>query len=412
MPVRLALSVSCVLATSGGVGSAAGGDAPPAVVARPRSVIFIMCDGMGPGMFSTASELTRDSRGMLAMETMPVTGFVRTASLTGPITDSAAAASAFATGWRVKNSALNWLDDGSSVPSLVDMCEARGMATGLLTTTDFTDASPAAFVARVPTRHNHPEIYAQMVRSSVDLIVGGARTATLQNAPKGDIDPKTPVVPLSDALRQRANQAGRVVLVDPLTLPAQTDGSTRVLVAPPERTPYDDAFGPKMDRTLRAALGMLSSDPDGFFVFAEVEETDNAGHANDADRAVAGVLEGDEALKVALEYQRSHPDTLIVLTADHDTGSMSLDNRGDYKSGTGGVAWVSKNHTASRVPVFASGPGAERFTGTHENSELFTIVRDLLGLDAGGATAWCASDGAAQAATGNTTGTTTGSAPN
>ncbi len=370
---------------AGVAGSSGSVDVPsPAAAAdvgapeRPRSVIFILCDGMGPGMISTVSELTRAQRGPLVMETMPVTGLVRTASLTSAVTDSAAGATAYATGQKCENSAVNWYPDGSQHRTLAEMAEDRGMATALLTTTDLTDATPASFIARAPKRSMHGPIFDQMVASGVDLLVGGLRTASLQTDGKPQGLTKETPVPLSETLRRRANQAGRLVINSLDALPPSVSDGTRVLVAAPERPPHDDAFGPLMGETLRAALEMLSTDPDGFFVLAEVEETDNAGHAADTERAITAVLEGDETLRVALEFQKRHPDTLIVLTADHDTGSLSLDNQGRYATPENAVMWVSKNHTANRVVVFASGPGAHRFTGTHENTAIFGIIRDLM----------------------------------
>ena len=359
-------------------GASPSGVADAGAPERPRSVILILCDGMGPGMISTVSELTRAQRGPLVMESMPVTGLLRTASLTSAVTDSAAGATAFAAGRKCENSAVNWYPDNEIRRTLVDMAEDRGMATGLLTTTNLTDASPAAFVARVPRRSMHGPIFQQMTESGVDLLVGGLRAVTLQTDGGPEGLRKQDPLPMSETLRRQANQAGRLVLQSVEGLPSSTGDQTRVLVATRERSPHDDAFGPPMAETLRSALAMLSSDPDGLFVVAEVEETDNAGHSADTERAITGVLEGDETLRVALEYQKKHPDTLVLLTADHDTGAMSLDNQGRYSTPENAPMWVSKNHTASRVVIFASGPGAHRFTGTHENTAVFDIVKDLM----------------------------------
>lgn len=373
---RHTLALTALICLSG----AAHAAAPDESAGRPRSVIFVMCDGMGPAMVSTIAELTLDSRGPLVMESMPVTGLIRTASLTGPITDSAAAATAYATGFKAANRALGWFPDQSTHATLAELAERAGKSTALMTTTDLTDASPAAFIARVPDRKLHRAVFEQMVGSSVDVLAGGLRAASLQTEGVPDnLTDETPV-PFSGTLRATAIDDGRTVLTDPAALPDTTTPDTRILLAYPERSPYSDAFGPKLAQTLAPTLAMLGSNPRGFFVFAEVEETDNAGHANDTDRTIAGLIEGDEALRVALDYQVSHPDTLVILTADHDTGSFTLDNRGDYKAHQGTPMWLSMNHTATRVNVYAKGPGAERFTGVHDNTEVFTILADLMGL--------------------------------
>lgn len=358
-------------------GSAAAVAAPEGDQVRVKSVILIVCDGMGPGMVSTVAEATRESRGPLVMESMPVTGLLRTASRTGAVTDSAAAATAYATGRKAENSTVNWFPGEPETETLVQLAERSGRATGLLTTTNLTDATPASFIASSPSRHQHAEIYKQMIASDVDLLVGGLRVAAIQSGAE-----KRDVIPMTPEMQRAALVAGRLVLTNASGLPAKTDENTRMLVSYSERSPLTDAFGPKLSETLGAALRMLGSDPDGFFLMAEVEETDNAGHGNDTDRVIAGLIEGDDALRVALDYQREHPDTLVLLTADHDTGSMAYDNEGNYKRGDGKVMWVSGNHTATRVPIFASGPGAHRFTGMRENTEVYDIIRELMGTPA------------------------------
>lgn len=353
---------------------------------RPTGVILLIADGMGLPMMCTVAELTRAQRGDMAIESMPVVGLVRTNSASGLVTDSAAAATALATGHKADNSAVGWFPDGSTHTTLVELAEAAGWATGLLTTTDLTDATPASWIARVPDRKIHTGIFDQMIASSVDLLAGGLRTASAQTTRQ----PATPgqPYPIPPELRDRSVAADRLMVHTHHLLPATTGDSARVLLAYAERSPYDDAFGPPMADTLRAALSMLAVDPQGFFIMAEIEETDNAGHANDTDRAVAAVLEVDDAVRAALEFQKANPGVLLLLTADHDTGAFSLDNLGNYKGSGGTPLWISKNHTATRVPIYAAGPGAERFGGFHDNTEVFNILTGLMGLnDPGAATA-------------------------
>lgn len=366
---------------------AAGAAAQPAAnhhaSGRPTGVVLLIADGMGLPMMCTVAELTRAHRGDMAIESMPVVGLVRTNSASGVITDSAAAATALATGHKADNSAVGWFPDGSTHTTLVELAESAGWATGLLTTTDLTDATPAAWIARVPDRKIHTGIFDQMIASSVDVLAGGLRTASVQTA-RELATPGVPY-PIAEDLRKRSVSAGRLMVNAPHLLPGATADTTRILLAYPERSPYDDAFGPPMAETLSAALAMLASDPQGFFIMAEVEETDNAGHANDTDRAVFAVIEVDDTVRTALEFQKANPGVLVLLTADHDTGAFSLDNLGNYKGPGGTPLWVSKNHTATRVPIYAAGPGAERFSGFLDNTEVFTILRDLMGLSPTGA---------------------------
>jgi alkaline phosphatase len=339
-----------------------------------RGVIFIQADGMGVAMLSGARTLTRNA-GPLAIESMPATALVITSSATGPITDSAAGATAYATGVKVPNRAVGMDASGRELRTILEEAESRGLATAILTTTDLTDASPAAFVASVPKRSMHEAIFEQMTSAGVDVLVGGLRTASLQAEPTA-VDPGDAAVALSARLRTRAESEGYAIAEDFAAFLTLASDDRPILFSPPQRT-RPDAFGPALAESLRVALEVVSRDPDGFFVFAEVEETDSAGHANDLDRALAGVREADDALRVALEFQKRFPDTLIVLTADHDTGGLSVTTL-DYAEKFE-VRWASDAHTDHLVPLFASGPGQRLFAGVIDNTDVPRRIARSLG---------------------------------
>lgn len=343
---------------------------------RARSVIFIISDGLGVAMASTADVLIESDR-PLPMATMPVTGLVRTWSATGVITDSAAGATAYATGYRVPNGSISMAADGTELRSILRDAEDRGMATGLITTTDLTDATPAAFAANIPTRKLHAAIFEQMIDRGVDVLVGGLRTASIQAEPgiskAGDHT-------LARSLVAMAEAKGYAVIEGPDAAGVSELSDRPTLIVPSERE-HKDAFGPPLAETVRPILARLANDPDGFFLVIECEETDTAGHANDLDRTLAGVREVNDALAVALAHQAEHPDTLVVLTADHDTAGLAITS-GDYAGGTYETLWISGNHTAQWVPVFASGPGSAAFTGVHDNTALNALVREALGFEA------------------------------
>jgi alkaline phosphatase len=308
---------------------------------------------------------------------MPVTGLVKTASLTGVVTDSAAGASAYATGHRVLNRALAVTPDGTPIPSVTGKAKERGLAIGLLTTTDLTDASPAAWAVHVPTRRMHAAIFGEMLAFGPEVMAGGIGVASAQYDRISDDEIGEGPMPVSEGLVERAREAGYTVLIGN---DAVRSGFSGKVLAIGSQRETRDAYGPPMEELMSSALDVLAQDPDGFFLFAEVEETDTAGHANDTDRAVAGVLETDRALRVALDFQREHPETLVILTADHDTGGLSVGPEG-YASGETYVRWVSGDHTSHWVPVFASGPGAERFTGVHKNTDIGRLLAEALGIE-------------------------------
>ncbi|MFG0327069.1 MAG: alkaline phosphatase [Phycisphaerales bacterium JB037] len=347
----------------------------------PRRVIFILADGMGVAMLSSV-DLLREADAPLAIESMPVTGLIKTSSRTGPVTDSAASASAYATGHRVRNGSLSITPQGTPLTTVLEAARDAGLATGIITTTDLTDASPAAFASHVPSRRLHAEIFKEIIDTRPDLIVGGIGKASIQELGLDKDDLPEGTRPKAPAFIERAASAGyRVLDSDEAILDElASDAGTPVLALADPRANFDDNYGPPLADTLERALATLARDPEGFFLFVEQEETDSGGHANDLARVIAGVEEVDAALRVALAFQREHPGTLIVLTADHDTGGLSLDS-GDYESGRADTLWLSGNHTTHWVPIYAKGPGAGRFTGVHENRAVARLLARGLGLD-------------------------------
>jgi len=343
----------------------------------PPRVIFLLADGMGVGMLSSANDL-REGTEPLAIESMPVVGLIKTRSLTGAVTDSAAGATAYATGHKVENAALAMTPGGVPIRSITDGARERGLAIGLITTTDLTDASPAAFVVSVPSRNAHAAIFEEMVRFGADLMVGGLASASIQ---RDRIDPELlegRPVPISESLTKLAEQGGYLLLNgdDEILDGLGSHPGERVLGIASRRE-LDGSYGPDLGQTVRRALDHLVRDPEGFFLFIEQEETDTGGHANQTDRVVEGVLEIDRALRAALDFQREHPETLVVLTADHDTGALSV-GPSDYESGELYVRWVSKDHTSHWVPIFASGPGAQAFTGVKDNTQIAPLLAEAL----------------------------------
>jgi len=373
--------IALVLAVSLAGSPASGGPADAETSRKPRRVIFILADGMGVAMLSSANEL-REGSEPLAIESMPVTGLIKTRSRTGPVTDSAAGATAYATGHRVKNGALSITPRGTPIPAVTDLAKEKGIAIGLITTTDLTDASPAAFAVSVPSRNMHAAIFEEMVGFGAELMIGGIGVASAQRERLSAEDIGTGPMPISDELLDLAREEGGYSVLrgdDAILGGLGSRPGSRVLGVASQRA-HQDAYGPALERTVASALALLANDPDGLFLFVEQEETDTAGHANDLARAVAGVVEVDRALRAALDFQREHPETLVVLTADHDTGGLSIGPE-DYETEETYVRWVSGDHTTHWVPVFASGPGAEAFAGVHENVEIAALLAEALGVN-------------------------------
>jgi alkaline phosphatase len=259
--------------------------------------------------------------------------------------------------------------DSQPRTTVLEVAEEAGLATGLVTTTLLTDATPAAFAAHVSDRNQRFQIAHQIAAQGIEVLLGDGREA---------FDPATrpDSLNLIDALRR---DHSLVETADELERIAAADSVIALLGF----FSIDSVFRtsdrrPALAGMTGAALDVLSRDPEGFFLLVENEHTDHFGHRNlPLADIVAEVLHLDSAVRVALEYGRGNASTLIVVLGDHETGGLTL-----VPDSTGALAasWSTTDHTAEMIPVFAIGPGAERFGGIRTADE---IGRALLEAVAG-----------------------------
>ncbi|HEX9730103.1 MAG TPA: alkaline phosphatase [Gemmatimonadales bacterium] len=333
--------------------------------AAPVRVILFVADGAGAGHWGIASwALERP-----AVMQFPVAGLVDTQGADHVVTGSAAAATALAIGVRTSRGALGVDRNGQPHETAFEAARAHGRATGLITTTSIVDATPAAFITHSRTRRDWPMIFADYARFQPEVMLGGGRAILSGSFGRGRADGSAirngyTYVTTADALR-----ALDLSHTDRL-LGLFTDGD---LPLAPERDP-------SLAGLTDAALHVLGRDPDGFLLLVEQEETDTQAHRNAGiDTLTREMLALDDAIQTALRYREDHPETLIVVTADHETGGLSV--RGDYTGEPGDIAlyYHTTGHTAEPVPIFAIGPGAQMFGGFIRNDDvgrhLLAIVR-------------------------------------
>jgi alkaline phosphatase len=328
----------------------------------PRRVILFIGDGTGVGAW-TAARVSADA---LAVARLPVAGLVDTREASGKITDSAASATALATGVQTFNGAISVGPDSQPVTTVLERAESRGMATGLVATSSLTHATPAAFAAHVPDRDRQFEIARQLAGQGIEVLLGGGRRW---------FDPATrpDSADLLGGLRRRSTFVESAAALQNLAL-----DSVKCLVGlfaadgmPPaaERTPT-------LTEMTLAALAVLDEDPDGFFLMVEGSQPDWRAHDNRPLTTVAAeVLDLDRAVAAAIDYSARHPETLIVVTADHETGGLSVvaDSSGAFAA-----TYAGNGHTAALVPLFARGPGAEPFGGLKSIDAVGRLLLDYV----------------------------------
>lgn len=331
----------------------------PAPAGAARNVILFIGDGMGFEQVEAAGMVATGQPGTLSFENFPFRGSVRTGNVDGEVTDSAAASTAMGTGVKVGNGVISMALPGNGAPleTALERFKASGKSTGLVTTTIITNATPAAFGAHEPSRSNYSGIADDYLNDSrPNVLLGGAEHLTAG----------------------AAAAAGYTVVVDRDGLQA-LEREPEVLVSGQFGSgdmPYEsDGLGglPHLSEMTLAALKILENDPDGFFLLVEGGRIDHACHANDIERTIGETIEFSRAVAVAVEWSDSHPDTLLVVTADHETGGMQVlanNGAGNLPS----VAWGTTGHTSVPVPVFALGIDAEPVPGTLENTAIFHLL--------------------------------------
>ena len=371
-----------------------------------RSVILLIGDGMGQAQRTAARLYSVGRDGQLAMDTLPVAGMARTWSTESVVTDSAAAGTALATGVKTYNKAIAVDPDGKPVPTVLEKAKEAGKSTGLVTNVWLPHATPASFAAHNADRDDYLGIALDMFDHDVDVLLSGGEDYFLPKGTVGcfpDDGDRTDGRNLID--EAVAKGYGHVCTEADLSGvdPSNTDRLLGTFADYNMSRPYSPSLAEMTDK----AIAVLSENSSGFFLMVEGGQIDQAAHVNNALGTLGDVAGFDEAVKVALEYQAQHPETLVIVTADHATGGLTIEdvpqdsacpepNAGDprecgtllhedgpFSENRGDdfwVDWTSTNHTADDVPVMAVGPGSAALAGTYENTHVFEAMRDALGL--------------------------------
>ncbi|GAA4569163.1 alkaline phosphatase [Micromonospora coerulea] len=373
---------------------------------RARNVILINGDGMAAAQREAARLHLVGLDGQLTMDELPVSGQLTTSpnDPKTPVTDSAAAATAWATGERTYNGAISVDVDGNPLPTLGARAKAAGRATGLVTTAQVTDASPAAFFANTANRSAQDEIARQYLEvTRPDVILGGGEDWWLPAGVAGAY-PDRPAEDRAEASRgtkgdliTEAKARGYQYVSTADQLQAAKGGRLLGLFANEELfQPRREGAGGRYDppaslATMTAkALSALSTNSKGFFLLIEEEGIDGFAHVNDGAGMLQALGELDRAVAVARDYAATHPDTLVVVTGDHECGGLTIEDTGTAdESGDGPfpikgssltftLDWTTSGHTGVDVPVTAYGPLAERFTGKHPNTHVHDVLARIL----------------------------------
>ena len=330
----------------------------------PKNVILMIGDGMGLTQIQAAMAANGNT---LNIERFHTIGLSKTSSASSFITDSAAGATAFSIGEKTYNGAIGVNSDTIPVKTILEYAEDAGIATGLVSTSAITHATPAAFIAHQPSRNMAEEIAADFLKTDIDVFIGGGKDHFANR--KDGFD-------LTDSLRQM----GYHVSFELNDIENVKSGKLAGLLSPDGMPPFSKGRGDMLAPSAMKAIELLNQNKSGFFLMIEGSQIDWGGHANDPEYMVSELLDFDNTIGKVLNFAEKDGNTLVIIIADHETGGLTLPHGSDILGDSTSTHFSTTHHTAVMVPVFSKGPGENQFAGIYENNTLFDKMMYALGL--------------------------------
>ncbi len=327
-----------------------------------RNVIFLIGDGMG--LSHTSMLEIEEGYRPTAFDRAQSVALVATRSANNRVTDSAAAGTALATGSKTNNSALGLTPDSVELVSMMELARDRGRATGLVVTCYLQHATPAAFYANSMSRSRYDAITEQLVACDFDVLIGGGTRW------------------MNEQRWQLIRDKGYTIVESHEAL-ATAEGDRLFAMLAEEYLPKAPERGNYLPEATQKALELLSRNKEGFLLMVEGSQIDGAGHANDAAYLLAEMRDFEQTIAAAMDFADRHKGTLVVVTADHETGGLTMPSgKSDFTLSESGIDYRfgSGSHTAIRVPAYFYGTAAEQFGGQMDNTELATKLMEVMGL--------------------------------
>ncbi|MDF1575529.1 MAG: alkaline phosphatase [Bacteroidales bacterium] len=330
---------------------------------KPNKIILLIGDGMGLSAVSTGFYYGDQPSVFKRFQEI---GLQQTSSASHKVTDSAASGTALATGTKSYNGAIGVDTSRVSLQNIAELLASMGWSTGVVATSTISHATPASFYAHVEQRSMEEEIAAQLLDSKIDFFAGGGREKFNMRKDSADL---------------LALAAEKGFVIDTTGLPAPgTLSADKKYGFLPEAGPMPPRLkgrGEFLPEATSLALSYLSQNQEGFFLMVEASQIDWAGHANDAEYLVGEMLDFEKVIAAALDFAEKDGNTLVVVTADHETGGFTLGPQ-EPKPGEKRYpdyayiepVFATGQHSATLIPVFAFGPGAEQFKGIYQNTEI------------------------------------------
>lgn len=338
----------------------------PQLPKKAKNIILMVGDGMGitqisAGLYSNSNTLQ--------LERIKTIGLHKSYASDKLITDSAAGATAFACGIKTYNGAIAVDTDTVPVQTILEEAELKGMNTGIIATSTIEHATPASFVAHNELRKNYEEIALDFLTAGCEIYIGGGQ----KSFDRREMDERV----LSDELAD----LGYTVIshVDKEIHEIDMTNVEKLMYFTADSAPLPVSQGRDyLKPASELAINHLNkNNKDGFFLMIEGSQIDWGGHANDSDMIISEMLDFDKTVGAVLDFAEKDGNTLVVITADHETGGYAIQKESEMNNLV--TAFTSDQHTADLIPVFAFGPGADDFAGIYENTAIYTKMRNAYG---------------------------------
>jgi alkaline phosphatase len=337
--------------------------------AKPTNIIFLIGDGMGLSAVSTTLYYGDE---VSEFKQFKEIGLIRTSSAIHKVTDSAASSTAMSSGKKTYNGAIGVDTTKTSIPNIAELVAGLGWNTGVIASSTISHATPASFYAHIDSRSKEQEIIAQLLESEIDFFAGGGIAHFNKRTDGAD-------------LFKTAKEHGFIMDTTSLALPGTLQAGQKYgfLLAAGAMPPMTKGRGDFLPDATNLAMAQLSQEEKGFFLMVEGSQIDWGGHANNTEYVVTETLDFEKTVAAALDFARKDGNTLVVVTADHETGGFTLSALKNEETGSSdynkiGPTFATGGHSATLIPVFAYGPGAENFKGIYENTEIFHKMMALV----------------------------------
>lgn len=328
---------------------------------KVKNVILMIGDGMSLMHVYTAWTA---NRGKLWLENAQATGLSKTWAVKKLVTDSGSGGTSLATGVKTVYHAVGVDPEGKPLTSLVDVAKELGKDAGMAVTCRLWDATPCDFCCHNIDRDKEEELVGDYPTSGVDFVFGGGAQKFTNRKDGRDIFKE---------LQKKGYHVSRT-LDDFFAY----DKNSRIFAVPYDKdTPLPDERGDLLARASMKGISLMNQNKNGFFMMIEGSQLDDYGHFNQLDLLMKETLDFDQTVGEVMKWAAKDGETLVVVTADHETGGLTLVN-GNKDEGRVECCFSSKDHTGAMVPVYAFGPGAENFTGIFENTDVFKKIKKLM----------------------------------